>query len=209
MAGCTIALNVVVQPIAVDGTIGNVSAQVTTGALTPVVLAGTPNGTPQVGEPWAFQLETANLTSLKLLASPKGTKLNRRTGLLTWTPSAKAGTVAPQLLRVRGCAKGNRCVTQEWYLSAYGVGFSPSGPARGFKVLDSVVEPGDTVEIRAQGIDEAVTVKVDGKRLQATILDQNTVSFVLPQNLKPGPHDVSFRIGKDLEETLTGAIVVL
>ncbi|MEZ5101068.1 MAG: hypothetical protein R3C15_14980 [Thermoleophilia bacterium] len=200
---------VVVQSVGADGALGNVSKEIVTGALQPVVLAGTPNGTPQVGEAWAFDLDLQNVKTIRLLASPKGTKLNRKTGLLTWTPSAKAGTVPPQTLRVQGCSADGRCVTQEWQVTAFARGTSPVGPARGFVVLDSVVKPGETIELRAQGIDERVTVKVDGKRVKATVLDQNTVAVVLPKGLGKGAHDVSFRIGQDLEETRKGAIVVL
>jgi len=198
-----------VQSVGLDDRVGNISREIVTGARTPVVLAGRPNGTPQVGKPWAFQLELKNVTSLTVLAAPKGTKLNRRTGLLTWTPSTKAGRVAPQKLRIRACGPGRRCITQEWFLSAYAPGFAPVGPARGFRVLDSVVKPGETIELRAQGIDQAVRVRVDGRRVTARVLDQQTVSVTLPRRLGVGPHDVSLRIGQDLEETLSGAVVVL
>lgn len=201
--------HVSVQSVGLDDRVGNISKEITTGALEPVVLAGTPNGTPQVGEPWAFQLELDNVRSLKVLASPKGTKLNRRTGLLTWTPKAAAGRAAPQKLKVRACGTARRCITQEWYLSAYGTGFAPAGPARGFEVLDSVVTPGETIELRAQGIDQAVKVRIDGRRVKARVLDEQTVSVTLPKRLAAGPHDVSLRIGQDLEETLSGAVVVL
>ncbi|MBJ7454819.1 MAG: hypothetical protein JHC74_02060 [Thermoleophilia bacterium] len=201
--------HVSVQSVGLDDRVGNISKEITTGALEPVVLAGTPNGTPQVGKPWAFQLELDNVRSLKVLASPKGTKLNRRTGLLTWTPKAAAGRAAPQKLKVRACGSARRCITQEWYLSAYGTGFAPAGPARGFEVLDSVVTPGETIELRAQGIDQAVKVRIDGRRVKARVLDEQTVSVTLPKRLAAGPHDVSLRIGQDLEETLSGALVVL
>jgi len=201
--------HVSVQSVGLDDRVGNISKEITTGALEPVVLAGSPNGTPQVGKPWAFQLELDNVRSLKVLASPKGTKLNRRTGLLTWTPKAAAGRAAPQKLKVRACGSARRCITQEWYLSAYGTGFAPAGPARGFEVLDSAVTPGETIELRAQGIDQAVRVRIDGRRVKARVLDEQTVSVTLPKRLATGPHDVSLRIGQDLEETLSGAVVVL
>jgi hypothetical protein len=201
--------HVSVQSVGLDDRLGNISNEVTTGATEPVVLAGSPNGTPQVGKPWAFQLEVDNVRSLKVLASPKGTTLNRRAGLLTWTPKVAAGRVAPQKLKVRACGSARRCITQEWYLSAYGTGFAPAGPARSFRVLDSVVTPGETIELRAQGIDEAVRVRIDGRRVKAKVLDEQTVSLTLPKRLAKGPHDVSLRIGKDLEETLSGAVVVL
>src|SRR3954451_1450250 len=155
-----------VQALDARAHLGNVSKPLTTSALVPVVLAGRPNGTPQVGQPWAFQLDTENLSSLSVLKAPKGTRLNRAKALLTWTPAAKAGTVDPQVLRVRGCTRDRRCVTQEWKLAAYPKGFAPVGPARSFKVLDSVVKPGETIELRAQGLDQAVTVKVDGRRVK-------------------------------------------
>lgn len=201
--------NVSVQSVGLDDRVGNISKEITTGALEPVVLAGTPNGTPQVGERWAFQLDLDNVRSLRILAAPKGTKLNRRTGLLTWTPRPAAGRSAPQKLKIRACGSARRCITQEWYLSAYGTGFAPAGPARGFEVLDSVVTPGETIELRAQGIDQAVKVRIDGRRVKARVLDEQTVSVTLPRRLAVGPHDVSLRIGQDLEETLSGAVVVL
>jgi hypothetical protein len=52
-------------------------------------------------------------------------------------------------------------------------------------------------------------VRIDGRRVRATIADEQTISVRLPRRLKKGAHDVSLRIGGDLEEKLTGAIVVL
>jgi hypothetical protein len=198
-----------VQAIAGEGALGNVSKVVTTGATVPVVLAGRPNGTPQVGKAWAFQLDTENLSSLKVLKAPKGTRLNRAKGLLTWTPSAAAGKADPQVLSVKGCSRDKRCVTQQWKVTAYAKSLAPAGPARSFKVLDSVVKPGETIELRAQGVDEKVTVRIDGKRVKASAEDEQTIAVRLPKTLGKGPHDVSLRIGGDLEEKLTGAIVVL
>lgn len=76
-------------------------------------------------------------------------------------------------------------------------------------MLDSVVTPGETIELRAQGIDQAVKVRIDGRRVKARVLDEQTVRVTLPKRLAVGPHDVSLRIGQDLEETLSGAVVVL
>jgi hypothetical protein len=46
-------------------------------------------------------------------------------------------------------------------------------------VLDSVVTPGETIELRAQGIDQAVKVRIDGRRVKARVLDEQTVSVTL------------------------------
>jgi hypothetical protein len=201
--------SVSVQAIDANTKLGNISRVVTTGATVPVVLAGRPNGTPQVGKAWAFQLDTENLSSLKVLSAPKGTRLNRAKGLLTWTPSAAAGKSDPQTLQLKGCSSDKRCVTQQWKVVAYAKGIAPAGPPRSFKVLDSVVKAGETIELRAQGVDEKVTVRIDGRRVKASVEDEQTVSVRLPKTLHAGPHDVSLRIGGDLEEKLTGAIVVL
>ena len=136
-------------------------------------------------------------SSLKLLAAPKGTKLNRRTGLLTWTPTAGPAGSPRRRCGSRPAAAGRRCITQEWFLSAYAPGFAPAGPARGFRVLDSVVKPGETIELRAQGIDEGVRVKVDGRRVTARVLDQQTVSVTLPEapGDRPARHLPAHRTG--------------
>ena len=197
------------QAVADGGALGNSSRVIKTGATVPVVLAGKPNGTPQVGKPWAFQLDTENLSSLKVLAAPKGTRLNRAKGLLTWTPSAAAGKADPKVLRVKGCSADKRCVTQEWKVTAYAKGIAPAGPPRSFRVLDSVVKAGETIELRAQGVDEKVKVQVDGRRVSAKVSDEQTITVKLPRNLGKGAHDVSLQIGGDLKETLSGAIVVL
>jgi len=198
-----------VQAVGGQAELGNVSAAIQTGAVDPVVLAGRPNGTPQVGERWAFKLQTRNLATLKILSAPPGTKLDAAAGLLTWTPSVKAGTVEPKKLELEGCSADARCFSQSWDLSAYARGLAPAGPARSFRVLDSVIKGGQTIELRAQGVDEAVTAKVDGKTVKAKVRDEQTVAIALPRTLAKGSHDVSLRIGQGLEETLSGAIVVL
>src|SRR5262249_8907220 len=143
------------------------------------------------------------------LSAPPGTKLDAKAGLLTWTPSSKAGRGGPQELKLQGCAADGRCVEQAWNLSAYGHNLAPAGPPRSFKVLDSVVKGGQTIELRSQGVDEKVTVKIDGQKVRARILDEQSISVKLPKKLAKGPHDVSLQIGGDLEEKLSGAIVVL
>jgi hypothetical protein len=170
------------------------------------VLAGTPNGTAQVGRAWAFKPETANLARLKIVSGPAGVDITD--DQFTWTPTAKAGRAEPQPLVVEGCAADGRCVTQTWYINAYSRGLAPAGPPRGFKVLDSVVKRRQTIELRAQGVDEQVTVEVDGRPVKARIRDEQTVAAVLPRTLAKGAHDISLRIGEDLEETLDGALVV-
>jgi len=203
------AWTVSVQAVADKGELGNVSTTIQTGAIDPVILAGRPNGTPQVGERWAFKLATRNLATLKVLSAPPGTKLDAAAGLLTWTPSKKAGTVEPKKLELEGCSADGRCFSQSWDLSAYARGLAPAGPARSFRVLESVVQGGQTIELRSQGVTGKVTAKVDGKAVTAKVRDEQTVAITLPRKLSKGAHDISLRLGQGLEETLSGAVVVL
>ena len=188
----------------------NVTAQAAGGnlagplAVTPgagVVLAGTPNGLARVGRPWAFQLETANVTRLRLVSGPRRARLSR-TGLLRWTPRT-----APARFAVEGCSADARCVTRELTVTPYATGRIPFGPIRGFQVLEPVVRPGQRITLIAQGVRGRVFAKVDGRRVRARRLDSGSVRVTLPRRLARGAHDLSLRIGGNAEETAPGAIV--
>lgn len=196
------------QAVDPSGRPGNPSDPITLAPSDPVVLAGKPHATAQVGRPWAFELDTAPGQTLRLLEGPKGTRLARRRALLRWTPSRAAGRKGPQRFTVRAC-KGQRCVTRSFHLSAYGRNLAPFGPARGFAVSPSVLpRTGGTLTIRAQGIDQKPVVKIDGKVRRARRIDAQTLTVKVGR-LRPGRHDVSLRIGRDPEERRPGAIVVV
>lgn len=185
---------------------GNLSSEVEVSPTQPVVLAGYPTGLAQVGKPWAFQLDAEGLTSLRLTQGPTGSKITPQ-GLVTWRPSVKAGKAAPVTFTVEGC-RGDRCYEREFTVSAYQAGLYPTGPARGFRVLGNVVRSGQKVNLRAQGVNAPITVKIDGKRVTARTLDSATVEVRLPR-LAKGAHDVSLTIGGGLEEHQRGALIVL
>jgi hypothetical protein len=203
------AWDVTVQGVSLNGRRGNISRPRRVAPRKPLVAAGNPNGVAEVGKRWAFQLELGKGVRVRLLQGPPGLTLSRR-GLARWTPSARAGSAPPQTLRIRAC-RGRRCIVREWSLSAQPPGTAPSGPARGFEVTPNVIRPqsGQVITIRAQGIDQQVTVKVDGRRVhRIRRISAAAIQVHLPR-LRRGPHDVSLRIGRDLEETKRGAIVVL
>jgi hypothetical protein len=127
-------------------------------------------------------------------------------GLVTWGPSTQAGKLEPQKFTVEGC-KADRCFTREFYVSAYAKGWLSAAPARGFVVVANVVKGGQTIQLRTQGVNAPVLVKIDGKKVKARALDASTVELTLPTP-KKGPHDVSLKVGADLEESRRGALIV-
>jgi hypothetical protein len=201
--------SVQVQAFDLTDAIGNPSKTKLVSPSKPLIASGTPNGAAVVGKRWAFQLNLGEGVRAKRLAGPSGLTVSSK-GLARWRPSKAAAALEPQVLRIRACL-GKRCVIREFKLSAYATGTAPGGPARGFQVAPNVVSPrgGDTITIYAQGIDEHAVVKIDGHAVRGVKkLNELAVEVKTPR-LKPGPHDVSLRIGGDAEELKRGAIVAL
>jgi hypothetical protein len=196
-----------VQAFGPDGARGNLSRAFTTSATDPVVLDGQANGFAQVGEPWALDLDIDPDTSLRLVSGAGSARLDGSRALLTWTPSAAAGT-RPSTVFVLEACKEDRCVQREFAVSVLGHNLAPFGPARGFAVTPNVVGPGDLVTLRAQGVDGVPRVRVDGKIVKARRVNESAVTFRAPK-LAPGPHSVTLKIGSDVAETEQGAFTVL
>jgi hypothetical protein len=173
----------------------------------PVVLAGKPSGAADVGKLWAFQLQTVPGVTLRLVSGPPGMTLVGNLAQLRWTPAKSAGAATPQQFVVEGC-KGTRCVQRTFNISAYGKGYAPLGPPRGFAVTPNVVKAGQVVTIRAQGIDATPVVKIDGKPVKVTKINASALEFKAPK-LAKGAHDVTLKIGSDFEERKPGALVVV
>lgn len=196
-----------VQAFSPDGSRGNLSRSFTTSATDPVVLDGQDNGYAQVGAPWALDLDIDGGTTVRLVSGPGSARLDSSRALLTWTPSAAAGTQPPTVFVIEAC-KEVRCVRREFAVSVLARKLAPFGPARGFAVTPNVVRPGDLVMLRAQGVDGVPRVKVDGKIVKATRVNESAVSFRVP-DLPAGAHDVTLRIGTDVAETQRGAFTIL
>jgi hypothetical protein len=198
--------NVSVQAISQANARGNLSDPIRVTPTDPVVLEGTPNGAAEVGKPWAFQVRTVPGVALKLVSGPRGMSLSGGIAQLRWTPAKAAGASQPAQFVVEGC-KADRCVRRTFNVSAYGKGYAPFGPPRGFAVGPNVVKPGQVVTIRAQGIDAKPVVKVDGKPVKVVRVNAGALEFKAPK-LAKGAHDVTLKIGSDLEERKPGALVV-
>jgi hypothetical protein len=199
--------NVSVQAVDADGKVGNVSGPVVVTPSAGVVVSGTPNGLAEVGKPWAFRLETANVTRLRLASGPRRARLSRN-GLVRWTPRPATVRKGFVTFAVEGCSADGRCVTRQFRVTPFSSGRLPFGPIRGFQVLQSAVRPGQPITLIAQGVRGRVRVKVDGRRVRARVLDSGSVRAKLPARLARGAHDVSLRIGGNLEEVARSAIVV-
>jgi hypothetical protein len=199
--------NVTVQAISQNNTRGNLSDPIKVTPTDPVVLAGKPSGAADVGKLWAFQLQTVPGVTLRLVSGPPGMTLVGALAQLRWTPAKSAGAATPQQFVVEGC-KGTRCVQRTFNISAYGKGYAPLGPPRGFAVTPNVVKPGQVVTIRAQGIDATPVVKIDGKPVKVTKINSSALEFKAPK-LAKGAHDVTLKIGSDFEERKPGALVVV
>jgi hypothetical protein len=199
--------NVFVQAADADGKLGNVAGPAVVTPSAGVVVSGTPNGLAEVGKPWAFRFETANVARLRLVAGPPGARLSRN-GLVRWTPRPAAIRKGFVTFSVEGCSDDERCVTREFKVTPFASGRLPFGPIRGFQVLQSVVRPRQEITLIAQGVRGRVRVKVDGRRVRARVLDSGSVRAKLPVRLARGAHDVSLRIGGNVEEVARSAIVV-
>ena len=199
--------NVSVQAADADGKVGNVAGPVVVTPSAGVVVSGTPNGLAEVGKPWAFRLETANVARLRLVSGPRGARLSAN-GLVRWTPRPAAVRKGFVTFSVEGCSDDARCATREFSVTPFASGRVPFGPIRGFQVLQSVVRPRQLITLIAQGVRGRVRVTVDGRRVRARVLDSGSVRAKLPARLARGAHDVSLRIGGNLEEVARSAIVV-
>ena len=195
------------QAAGADGAVGNPSAAVVVTPRAGVVVSGTPNGLAEVGRPWAFRLETANVQRLRLVAAPAGTRLSQR-GLVRWRPSAAAIRRGSVSFSVEGCSSDARCVTRDFTVATVSSGRLPFGPIRGFQVLQSEVRPGQRITLIAQGVRGRVRVAIDGRTVRARALDSGSVEATLPARLARGGHDVSLRIGANPAEVAENAIVV-
>lgn len=197
------------QAVSASAKKGNVTTPVTVRPTDPVVLAGKPNGVAEVARKWAFQLDTDPGQTVRLVKGPNGMRIAGGAALLQWTPSTAAGRNEPAEFTVESC-KGDRCTQRTFFVSAYAKTIAPFGPARGFTVSPNVLPvKGGTLTLRSQGIDEKVVVKIDGK-VQSRVkrIDAQTVEVKVGR-LAKGRHDVTLKIGGDLEERRPGAVVVL
>ena len=160
-----------------------------------------------MGKLWAFQLKTVPGVTLRLVSGPRGMSLNGGVAQLRWKPAKSAGAAQPAQFVVEGC-KAGRCVQRTFNVSAYGKGYAPFGPPRGFAVGPNVVKAGQVVTIRAQGIDAKPIVKIDGRVVKTTKVNAGALEFKAPK-LAKGAHDVTLKIGSDFEERKPGALVVV